>query len=195
MENVEITKENYLGYKKLFNSKIGFVPNDKKLKKRVNAFYLISLLLMCGIGVSVTYYFASLTSDLIQALILSLGVITTISSTSIVTALIPHKITEKYLKNKYPYLNLDIDKDELYMKLEKYETLAKIPENIDKQKEECISNIQSTDFNNLTPREQIELLEKTKEIIIQSKTKQELTDEKINQNEVGYQKKLGSITK
>ena len=50
---------------------------------------------MCGIGLSVTYYLASLTSDLIQALILSLGVITTISSTSIVTALIPHKIAEK----------------------------------------------------------------------------------------------------
>lgn len=62
------------------------------------------------------------------------------------------------------------------MKLEKYETLAKIPENIDNQKEKCISNIQSTDFNNLTPREQIELLEKTKEIIIQSKTKQELKE-------------------
>lgn len=195
MENIEITKENYSGYKQLFNSKIGFLPNDKTLKKKNNTFCITSWLLMCGLGMLTTYWLCSLTTDIIQAMIILIGSSTTVISTSIVTNVGHRKIIGKYLKDKYPYLNLDVGIDELNEKLEKYETLVKIPKNIEKQKEEYISNVQNNDFNNLTSREQIELLEKTKEIIIQSQTKQELTEENQKENEVKYQKKIGSITK
>lgn len=60
MEDIEITKENYLGYKKLFNSKIGFIPKDKKLKKRIITFCSISSLLIFGSGVPIIYSLASL---------------------------------------------------------------------------------------------------------------------------------------
>ena len=193
MEKIEITKENYLAYKNLYCCKLNAIPNDKKLKAIISEFCLISCLLIFGIGTSITTFLANITSDLIQAIIMVAGSIGTMSSMGVVMALGIPKITEKYIRNKYPDLNFDINIVELATKLEKYEKLSTIPENIDKQKEECISNIQSTEFNNLTPRQQIELLEKTKEIILQSKTKQELTKENIN--EVGYQKKLGNINK
>ena len=206
MKNIEITEENINVYQKLYKAKMG--TNKSWFLKSLTGIYIAAMMLsfVCGYGpfldfviktlfsFGATAPFSGIYGTIYVAVLIGSPILTTFLTYYGFKEVdkITDKINLKKFEKEHPDFDINIGIDELEKELNKYQELSKIPKDIEKQKEEHMPNLQEI-FKNMSTEEKLAFLEQEKQFWQQVQTKEELTQEKTDTQEVGYQKKIGSI--
>ena len=190
-KKLEITDENFDGYDTLYFIKAHSASILTRNTKESVLFcglgvlmYTVSTILFLGIGYFLTNINALFGISISLFMIfIGWGLI----SKSFIS--INKKFQIKKLKEEYPDIDINIDKQELEKALVKYKELSKVEKDCEKKKEEHLSNYQES-FRSMTPSEKIAFLEKEKEF-----WEQEAILEKNQTPELDIQKELGEKKK
>lgn len=186
-QKLEITDENFDGYDNLYFIKTNSAFILARNTKEKVLFYGLSILMYTGTFI-LSLRMASFLMDINGLFGIFIGSSMVIGGCALISKLLSisnQKFQIKKLKEEYPDIDINIDKEELKKALVKYKELSKVEKDFDKKKEEHLENYQES-FRSMAPSEKIAFLEKEKQF-----WEQEAILEKYQTSELDIHKKIG----